>query len=51
VSEKTAQAFQNHVESKVQAFKANESCGFYNRQIPKMEAKLEELKQKRELMY
>jgi hypothetical protein len=51
VSEKTAQAFQNHIEHKVQAYRANESCEYYNRKIPKLESQLDELKQKRDLLW
>jgi hypothetical protein len=48
VSAKTGEAFQKHVESKVQAYKANSSCEYYNNKVPKLDQELEQLKQKRD---
>ena len=47
VSEETGDAFVKHVEEKVHAYKANRNCQYYLELIPELEAKLEELKEKR----
>jgi hypothetical protein len=43
VSEKTARQFQEHVQSKVSAYKAGSSCDFYKRKVAELEKKCNEL--------
>jgi hypothetical protein len=50
VSEKTANAFQKHVETKVQAYKADSHCRYNTERVSEIEQELEQLKQKRETL-
>lgn len=43
VSEKTAKQFQEHVQSKVSAFKAGSACDYYKRKVAELEKKCREL--------